>query len=65
MADDLFENLGVQGLTFIIGESAEDVLKQVSAIRLPVKIISIYAQGSKHYAWIQTSAKIIRSKKGV
>jgi hypothetical protein len=60
---ELFNELGIAGLVLLIGESGEDLHKQLTSITLPVKIISIYAQGSKHYAWIQTSAKIVKKKK--
>lgn len=60
---ELFTDLSPNGVTLLIGESAEDLHKQLTSITLPVKIITIYAQGSKHYAWIYTSAKIIKKTK--
>jgi hypothetical protein len=47
-----------------MGDSAEDLKNQITSIRLPTKIIAIYAVGSKHVAWIQTTAKIVKKVKG-
>lgn len=65
MANGLFENLNSTGdsLNFLTGDSPEDLLSQIKQIRMPVFIVSIYAVGSKHYAWIQTSQKLIKKKK--
>ena len=47
-------------LQLLIGETAEDLLAQIKSIRVPVGIITIYPQGSKHYAWIQGDIKVVK-----
>ncbi len=61
----MFENLNnySQNLTFLEGLSAQELLDQIKQIKLPVQILSIYAVGSKHVAWIVTTAKINKVKK--
>ena len=56
----MFENLNNEGrnLMFLVGLDANELLGQIKDITLPVRIISIYAVGSRHYAWIQTTAKV-------
>lgn len=65
MAGGMFETLNSTGesLNYLVGDSPEDLLEQIKQIRSSVHIVSIYAIGSKHYAWIQTSVKIIKKKK--
>lgn len=65
MADDMFESLNpnTSTLDFLVGDSAEDLKAQITSIRLPTKIIAIYAVGVKHIAWIQTTAKIKKKVK--
>jgi len=53
----------IQSLTFVQGDSAEDLLKQLRLIRLPVAIVAMYAVGSKHIAWIKTDAKLVKKAK--
>lgn len=54
---DMFENLSNHPfLEFYVGDSPEDLRAQLSAIRLPFKVINIYAQGSRHYAWVSLTA---------
>jgi len=66
MADDLFENLNInQSLNYFKGNSEEELLDLIKSVRLPLKIISIYSVGTKHVAWFQTSAKIVRKKKEI
>jgi hypothetical protein len=66
MADEMFDSLNpnTSALEFLMGDSAEDLKNQITSIRLPTKIIAIYAVGSKHVAWIQTTAKIVKKVKG-
>lgn len=45
-------------LQVIQGRTAEEVLAIIKAIPLPVKIVAIYALGTRHYAWINTSVRI-------
>lgn len=56
-------NDGIQGLQFLEAASADDLLRQLQSITLPVKIEAIYAQGFKHFAWIRTTAKIVKKTK--
>lgn len=66
MADELFENLNINAsLEYYKGNSEDEVLAFIKSIRLPLKIISIYSIGTKHVAWFQTSAKIVRKKKEI
>ena len=62
----MFENLNniSQNLTFLEGQSAQELLDQIKQIRLPIQIISMYAVGSRHFAWIVTTAKINKVTKG-
>ena len=63
---DLFENLNVtaKNLTFLVGMDQQDLLDQIQSITLPMRIISIYAVGSRHCAWIQTASKIKKVTRG-
>lgn len=65
MADGLFDSLNSSGenLEFLVGNSPQELLEMIRQIRLPLNIVSIYAIGSKHIAWFQTSARIIKKKK--
>jgi len=66
MSDGLFENLNQYGteLDFLIGDSAEDLKKQIQAIRSHIQVISIYAVGNKHCCWFMTKTKINKKVKG-
>jgi hypothetical protein len=66
MSDGLFENLNQYGteLDFLIGESAEDLKKQIQAIRSHIQIIEIYAMGTRHYCWFLSKQKINKKVKG-
>lgn len=59
-----FENLNsYRNIEFLQADSAEDLKSQLLQITLPIALITIYAAGSKHYAWIKTDAKINKNKK--
>ena len=62
----MFENLNnySQNLNFLEGNSAQELLDQIKQFKLPVQILSIYAVGSKHFAWIVTTAKVNKVSKG-
>lgn len=64
MANGLFDSLNSdsESLNYFVGLSADEIIAQLRQIRLPVKIISMYAVGSRHYCWFQTSAKIKKVK---
>jgi hypothetical protein len=59
MSDDLSN---YRNLDFLVGIDAADLKRQFDNIRLPYKIISIYAQGTRHYAWVLLSAPIRKKK---
>lgn len=60
---DLGANLSpYRGLTFLVGNSPEQLLEQLSSIKIQYKILSIYAQGANHVAWIDTGAIKIQKK---
>lgn len=66
-SDDLFEsiNSNTHTLDYIVGDSAEELKALLKKITLPTNIVSIYAVGSKHFAWINTAAKIKKVKKEI
>lgn len=56
---DLFDNISdTQYVDYIAAQSADELLSQLRKIRLPVQVISIYANGGTHFAWIKTQAKL-------
>lgn len=62
----LFDDLsGIKFLDFFVGNSPEELKAQIDQIRLPAKIISIYAIGSRHIAWVQSSTKIKKKLKEI
>ena len=64
--EDGFDSINqLQNLDFIVGNSAQDVLDQIRAIHLPTRLISVYSQGTRHYAWIQTHAKLKKIKQNL
>lgn len=62
----MFDNLNnlSHNFTFLEGQSAQELLDQIKQIKLPVQIVSMYAVGTRHYAWIITTAKINKITKG-
>lgn len=59
----LGDNLSGINIEFLQGESADDLKSQLDQIRIPYKIFSIYAQGNRHFAWINTSIPIKKKVK--
>lgn len=60
----MFENLsGLKNIDFLIGITPQELLDQINTIRLPCRIISIYAVGSRHIAWVQCTSKLKKVKK--
>ena len=51
-----------ENLHYLVGNDAEELMKMIKQITLPVQVVSIYSQGSRHYAWIITTAKIKKVK---
>lgn len=59
-----FSNLNTLAgtLEYVEAMSTRDLMAQLKKIKLPTKIISIYAYGSVHVAWIMTHAKLKKVK---
>lgn len=50
-------------INFLMGDSADELISQIKQITQPIKIISMYAQGNKHYCWFVGNVKIKRKVK--
>ena len=50
-------------LEVLQARSAADLKAQLIQIRLPYKILSIYAVGSMHFAWVSLTRKIRKMEK--
>lgn len=60
-----FENLnGYQNIEFLVGSSPEELKAQILQIKGQLEIITIYAIGARHVAWVRTYDKIVKKKKG-
>jgi hypothetical protein len=55
MSDNLSNH---RNLDFLVGIDAADLKRQLDSIKLPFKILSIYGQGNRHYAWVILTAPI-------
>jgi hypothetical protein len=62
----MFESLNDYSNTLHVleADSAEGLKEMIRQITLPVRIINVYFAGTKHIAWIHTSA-IIKRTNGV
>jgi hypothetical protein len=63
LGDSLSENSKVE---FLVGNSAEELRIQLAQIKLPFRIVTIYAMGGSHVAWIIPTLpikKVIKTKK--
>jgi SOS response regulatory protein OraA/RecX len=61
---DLGDNLSRFGnAIFLSGASPEELQRQLQELRIRYEIISIYAQGSNHIAWINPAIKVIKKQK--
>lgn len=49
-------------LEYLEGATPQDLKDKLTQIRLPFKIISIYSVGSRHFAWVSLTKKIIKIK---
>ena len=49
-------------VNFLVGDSAKELKEQLSQISQPFNLITIYPQGSKHYAWIFGDVKVVPRK---
>jgi hypothetical protein len=47
-----------QFLDFLSADSPEGLKEQLDQIKLPYQVLSIYAQGVKHVAWLNLSRPI-------
>jgi hypothetical protein len=52
-----------KNIEFISADSPEDLRSILAAIKLPYSIVAMYSQGSKHFAWIVPSRKVIKKIK--
>lgn len=60
MSEGGFDRLNqLEALKIIAGRDEEELLAKLRQIRLPTRIVSIYAAGTKHFAAILTDAKIV------
>lgn len=66
MAAQLGDNISShKNIQVLSASTAVELSKILGSIQLPISIVSIYAQGSRHYAWIVPSrpVKVVRKKK--
>lgn len=62
---DLGTNLSnYPNLDVLSDRSEQGLLDQLKQIRLPHKIITIYASGSRHFAWVSLTRPIKKITKG-
>jgi hypothetical protein len=63
--ESLFDSFNSYDKTLYVleSDSAEGLREQIIAIRLPTRILTIYAMGETHFAWIQTTAKIKKNRR--
>jgi hypothetical protein len=61
----MFTNLNEKGqaLEYLVGNSPEELLNLIRSFDLPISIVSMYAIGSKHIAWILTTQKVVKVKR--
>lgn len=66
MEDKLaFSNLNpYDRMQFFVGNSPEELIGQISQVKSPIKIISMYASGPNHYVWFLSDVKIKKVSKG-
>jgi len=58
----LGDNLSGLNAQFLMAESADELQGLLSQIRTPIKLITIYASGSRHYAWFNSSTTIKKKR---
>lgn len=59
----MFEDLsGLHGVTFLEGNSPQQIEDQLKQIRLPCRILGAYGYAGKHFMWIQTTAPIRKKR---
>ena len=51
-----------EDLDYIEASSPEGLRDQIRKIRLPTRILSIYASEGKHIAWVLTTAKLTKKR---
>lgn len=62
--DSIGDNLtSYPNLDFLEANGPVQLKEQLDQIRLPYKIIAIYAAGSRHYAWVTLTKPITKVKK--
>ncbi len=60
LENSLSENAKIQHLT---ASSPEELTEQLRQIKLPFRIVTIYAQGGAHIAWIIPTMPIVKKVK--
>lgn len=60
-----FDNLNPVGevLDYILAPSPAELLAEIKKVKLPLSIVTIYASGSNHIAWVRTFAKLKKIRK--
>ena len=61
LGDSLSQHKNIE---FLTGSSPEELKAQLTSIKLPYKLVAIYAQGSNHVAWIIPTQPIKKITKG-
>ena len=65
MSELEFSNLNPYGgIQFLVGNSPEELMAQLTQIKSPIKIVSMYASGQNHCVWFLAEVKINKIKKG-
>lgn len=65
MIQEGFENLNqYANIEFLTASSPEELKAQILQIKTPIRIVQMYAAGTRHVVWFQTSDKINKVKKG-
>lgn len=60
---DIMSRFG--NITFLAGDSPEELQRMLRELRISFDIVAIYAQGSKHVAWINPSREVIKKPKKI
>lgn len=64
MSELEFSNLNAfGGLEFLSANSPEALKAQITQIRSPIKIVSMYSSGTNHYVWFLSDVKIKKQTK--
>jgi hypothetical protein len=50
-------------ITFLLADSPEEMQRMLRELRIAYEIVSMYAQGTKHVAWINAARPIVKKTK--